>query len=289
MRISVLINNHNYGRYLSEAVVSASLQSLAPHEMIVIDDGSTDESATVLEKLHKEHPSLAYSLQNNLGQLAAFRAGAERAAGDWCALLDADDTWMPDHLETMRETMSQHPDVGIQFAAHRESSGPPLFRTSWPSVPIGPVAALVASSGLRFGSITSTICVRTDLLREITKTTLSLEDAWRIRADDVVIFGAALSGTKLFHGDKPTVNYRIHGQNAFAGNAKLAADTIFHQQLERVVELFRARYDLNGRNLTSRLIDEWRSQRAFAPRALRKRYRKNLRRAGLLARIASFF
>jgi len=289
MRISVLINNHNYGRFLREAVDSAARQSLSPHEMIVVDDGSTDDSRLTLDSLQKERPGLGIQFQTNGGQLAALRAGAEQASGEWCALLDSDDTWTPEHLFILRETVATYPDVGIYFAAHRESEGPPLYRTIWPPVPLGPVATLVAASGLRFGSITSAICLRTSILREVTATTRAMEPEWRTRADDVVVYGAALCATRLFHGETPTVRYRIHGANNFAGKKNRDAADEHNARRKRVLAALRARYGFNEKKLGVQLLTEWRSQRATAPAALRKRYRRCLRRHGLRFWLASLF
>jgi glycosyltransferase involved in cell wall biosynthesis len=288
MRISVLINNHNYGRYLGEAVESASLQVLAPHEVIVVDDGSTDDSRSILDSIQRKDPALVCHRQENMGQLAALRAGAERASGEWCALLDSDDTWTSRHLDVLRETRSRHPDIGIYFSGHTETEGPPLYRTVWPPVPLGPVPAFVAATGLRFGSITSAICLRTDLLREIVAATRPLEAEWRISADDVIIYGAALSATRLFHGDTPTVRYRIHGENNFAGNNNRAAQNEHGLRRERVIDVLRTRQGMNEENLLPLLLEEWRRQRATAPEALRKRYRRGLRKRSLRAWLASF-
>lgn len=289
MRISVLINNHNYGRYLGEAVESASLQLLAPHEVIVVDDGSTDDSRSILDSLQKKNPALVCHLQDNLGQLAAMRAAAERASGEWCALLDSDDTWSAKHLDVLRATRNRHPNIGIYFAAHSETDGPPLYRTVWPPIQLGPVPALVASTGLRFGSITSAICLRTDILREIVMATRSLEAEWRTRADDVIIYGATLKSTQLFHGDIPTVRYRIHGANSFAGKNNRDAQNEHRLRRKRVIDALRARSGMDNKNLLPLLLAEWRCQRSTAPEALRKRYRRSLRKKSLRAWLASFF
>jgi len=288
MGISVLINNYNYGCFISEAIASAARQCLTPEEIIVIDDGSKDNSREVLHELKKAYPNLSCLFQQNQGQLSALRKGVEHAKGEWCALLDSDDTWTPDHLETALASVCHHNGVGIYFAAHKESSGPPLFRSHFRAVPIGPVVALAALTNPRIGSITSTIFIRTKVLKYITQATVSIENEWKTRADDIVIYGAALSGTKLFHGDKVTVNYRIHGHNAFAGKSSESEEILFKIKLYKAKKILCSSYNLSEQNMIQMLIEEWNNQRDTAPKELKKRYRKKLRKCGLRAWLACY-
>jgi glycosyltransferase involved in cell wall biosynthesis len=131
MKLSVLINNYNYARFLSEALASVSAQSLAPHEIIVVDDGSTDESLQVLENLAATTPGLRIHAQTNGGQISALRAAVMLATGDWCVFLDADDTWAPDHLAELTAAIAGNPEISAYYCAHRETEGPPVYRIPW--------------------------------------------------------------------------------------------------------------------------------------------------------------
>ena len=85
---SVVIANHNYGEFLPETLETVLAQTYQPIEIVVVDDGSTDDSREVLARypLHAIH-------QENAGQAAALDVGVASARGEIICLLDADDGW----------------------------------------------------------------------------------------------------------------------------------------------------------------------------------------------------
>jgi glycosyltransferase involved in cell wall biosynthesis len=88
--ISIIITNFNYANFLPKAIESALSQGDGV-EVIVVDDGSTDQSRDVLTDLEKKHDNLCVILQDNTGPAAARNRGAKKAAGEWLCFLDADD------------------------------------------------------------------------------------------------------------------------------------------------------------------------------------------------------
>lgn len=90
--LSVVVNNYNYARYLGEAIESALAQAYTPLEVIVVDDGSTDESREVIARFGDR---IIPVLKENGGQASAFNAGFAAAAGDVVIFLDADDVLLP--------------------------------------------------------------------------------------------------------------------------------------------------------------------------------------------------
>lgn len=90
--VSIIINNYNYGRYLAAAIESALAQHYQPLEVIVVDDGSTDHSATVIARYQDRVHSI---FQANSGQGAALNAGFAAARGEILFFLDADDCLRP--------------------------------------------------------------------------------------------------------------------------------------------------------------------------------------------------
>src|SRR5712675_1199611 len=96
MRVSVIIPTYNSGRLVVEAVESALAQTLAPAEILVVDDGSTDDTR---DRLAKFGPPVSYIHQENQGVAAARNRGIRAATGDLVAFLDADDVWHPKKLE----------------------------------------------------------------------------------------------------------------------------------------------------------------------------------------------
>ncbi|MGA9115923.1 MAG: glycosyltransferase family 2 protein [Bacteroidota bacterium] len=96
--ISAVIPTYNRARTVVRAVQSALAQTRPPDEIIVVDDGSRDETASVLEEFA---PRIRLIRQENAGASAARNRGVREAAGDWIAFLDSDDLWEGRHLERM--------------------------------------------------------------------------------------------------------------------------------------------------------------------------------------------
>jgi glycosyltransferase involved in cell wall biosynthesis len=107
--ISVIVPTYNRASLLREAVDSALSQSLPPLEVIVVDDGSTDETEAVLETLTR-NPAVQTMRQRNQGVSVARNAGAARARGRYLAFLDSDDVWDRDKLLVQRRAIDDHPE-----------------------------------------------------------------------------------------------------------------------------------------------------------------------------------
>jgi glycosyltransferase involved in cell wall biosynthesis len=108
--ISVIIPTYNYARYLRDAIDSVLAQTVAPLEIIVVDDGSTDDTPQVLaaygEKIRAIH-------QSNLGVAAARNTGLAAARGECIAFLDSDDLWLPRKLELQIARLESDPSLGL--------------------------------------------------------------------------------------------------------------------------------------------------------------------------------
>ena len=108
--VSVIIPTFNRAAPLMRALNSVAEQTCAPLEVIAIDDGSTDNTA---ERIEQHFPHVRYFKQTNQGVSAARNTGIELAKGDWIALLDSDDEWLPGKLETQLAQLSQQREVLI--------------------------------------------------------------------------------------------------------------------------------------------------------------------------------
>jgi glycosyltransferase involved in cell wall biosynthesis len=106
MNISVVIPAYNSAAYIGETIDSARNQTQPPFEIIVVDDGSSDDTATVAAR----HGARVVR-QKNAGVCAARNTGILTACGDWIALLDHDDVWEPRKLERQAAAVAARPDV----------------------------------------------------------------------------------------------------------------------------------------------------------------------------------
>ncbi|MGY1703981.1 glycosyltransferase [Geodermatophilus sp. SYSU D00697] len=104
--VSVVIPCHNGGRYLGEAIESVLTQTYEPVELIVVDDGSTDESAVIAGR----YGQVRYVGQANSGPAAARNTGLDASIGTFCLFLDADDRLEPGALGTSVALLGAHPD-----------------------------------------------------------------------------------------------------------------------------------------------------------------------------------
>jgi glycosyltransferase involved in cell wall biosynthesis len=110
---SVLINNHNYGRFLAEAIESALDQTYAPLEVIVVDDGSSDESLDVITLYGDRITPVLISPSR--GQYAAINAGLAASSGEFVFLLDSDDVFASHKVEDVVATFEGHRAAGAYF------------------------------------------------------------------------------------------------------------------------------------------------------------------------------
>ena len=106
---SIIIACHNQAHFLHDAIESAVTQTYANREIIVIDDGSTDNTAQVAG----QYSAVRYLYQKNAGPSAARNAGVKNSRGEYLVFLDADDRLLPDALNVGLEYLQQHPDCAF--------------------------------------------------------------------------------------------------------------------------------------------------------------------------------
>lgn len=136
--ISVIIPVYNGERYLTAAIESVLVQTHTPGEIIVIDDGSTDESAKIAQRFA---PIVHYRWQSHGGISAARNRGVELACGNFLAFLDADDLWMEDKLARQVATFSHNPTLEAVFGHIQQFYSPELDEESKRQIAI-PVEAV---------------------------------------------------------------------------------------------------------------------------------------------------
>jgi len=110
--VSILINNYNYGQFLKEAIDSALQQTYKFIEVIVVDDGSTDNSKEIITYYGR---NIIAILKENDGQASAFNLGFDRSQGDIICFLDSDDRFKPNKVERIEELFRKYPQAGWVF------------------------------------------------------------------------------------------------------------------------------------------------------------------------------
>jgi glycosyltransferase involved in cell wall biosynthesis len=124
--VSVVVPTFNYGRFIHEALESVLRQTLVPEEIIVVDDGSTDDTVQTVRRFE---PQVKYFRQENGGVCKARNRGVAESSGTHLAFLDADDTWEASKLEKQLERFTSDAEIGLVHCGMQEfdgTSGRPL-------------------------------------------------------------------------------------------------------------------------------------------------------------------
>ena len=134
--VSIIIPNYNHGQYLAAAIQSVLNQEYRHFEIIIVDDGSTDNSRDVVVQFGDK---VNYIWQKNQGLSAARNTGINAAAGEYVGLLDADDMYEPDFMSTLVSLMANRPGIdgvycGYQFVDHENF---PLAQVEARAIPDG--------------------------------------------------------------------------------------------------------------------------------------------------------
>lgn len=119
MTVSVIVPTHNYGRFLGEAIGSLGRQGDVDWECVVVDDGSTDDTAEIVAALAASDGRISYLAQAATGPSAARNAGLAATSGEFVQFLDADDFLGPRKLRHQLEAFERHPQADVVYGSVR--------------------------------------------------------------------------------------------------------------------------------------------------------------------------
>jgi len=125
--VSVIIPVYNGARFIAEAIESVCAQNYDPMEIIVVDDGSIDETSSIVQSFK----DVRYIRQKNQGVAVARNTGIENSRGELIAFLDADDYWAPNKLGIQVNCLLKHPHVGYTLGMQRNFLEPGTVRPFW--------------------------------------------------------------------------------------------------------------------------------------------------------------
>ena len=201
--VSVIIPVYNGARFLRAALESVFAQTYRPFEVIVVDDGSTDDSGDIAQSF----PEVHYIHQKNQGVAAARNHGIEVARGEFFAFLDQDDLWTPEKLKLQVDYLQNHPDIGytltqLQFFLEPGTSLPSWFRKD-----------LLAS--VQTGWVLGTLLVRRNVFQQVG----NFAEAYSAANDSDWFFRAKAAEIQMAVVPELLLLKRIHESND-SGRAK---------------------------------------------------------------------
>lgn len=242
--VTVLICNYNYGRFLGEAIDSALGQTWKNIEVIVVDDGSTDESREVLKKYTGQIRTI---LKENGGQASAFNVGIAEARGEIICFLDSDDFWKP---EKVKRVVEKYKEAAWGLVCHKliafdQSSRVPDQTPTGESLggelKVGDLFNYIQDNGFRgHFNPTTAISMPSSLARVLIPIP---EEEWKISADSPLCYGAAChSRVGIINDDYGY--YRYHGDNIYASIRVNNSKTNFLFGIIRPIQRYYFLHDL---------------------------------------------
>ncbi len=237
--VSLIINNYNYGRYLYSAIDSALTQKYENKEIIVVDDGSTDNSREIINKFGN---FIVPIFKANGGQASAINAGFTVASGQYIFFLDADDYWKPEKIMTCIDAFQCSPECS--FLQHN------MIRVNENDEQLGVLKEQKLSEGnldIRKAFGMHYVLVPTSgkgFARAVLDKIMPIpEHIFRIRAD-FYLQTMAVFHTKVCAINQPLGFYRVHGHNLYSGiltEKKIMADLelifAYQQYLKKSVNI----------------------------------------------------
>jgi glycosyltransferase involved in cell wall biosynthesis len=201
--VSVVIPTHNHAHYLGEAIASALSQLDVRPEIIVVDDGSTDNPAAVVDA----YPSVRFLRQPNSGLAAARNTGWQHATGTFVVFLDADDRLLPNALRTNLQTFSTCPDCGFVYAGYAfiDDAGRLLRRAHIAEITADPYATFLRGNVI---GMHATVMYRRDVLEESGGFDPSLR-----ACEDYDLYLRISRTHPVAFSTETVAEYRLHGTN----------------------------------------------------------------------------
>ena len=222
MKTTCLINNYNYAKYVGDAIKSVLNQTVAFDEIIVVDDGSTDNSRDVIEGCIKNCDKAKVITKSNQGQLSCFNEGFKASTGDIIFFLDSDDLYMPNYLETALHFYRRSGDCDFLCCSIQEfelsnsvKSYIDYYSKETGDMGYSLLRTLYGRSWI--GSATSTLSMKRIILNKILP--LPFLEEWRTRADDCLVYGSSLVGARKYFIPQALIKYRVHKNNLWYGKS----------------------------------------------------------------------
>jgi glycosyltransferase involved in cell wall biosynthesis len=258
--VTALVDTFNHERYIEQALVSVLEQGLSPAELeiVVVDDGSTDKTPSIIQKFL---PRIKYLRKNNGGQASAFNRAFPEVHGRMVAFLDGDDWWANGKLATVIESLEQHPEVSAvghgRYEVQEETNEVQICapETTKHLHLETPEAAREASLEWSRFLLTSAITVRRRILEQVTP----IPEALVFSADAPIAMASMAAGVRLL--EQPLFYYRQHSHNQYAIDprdmTKLRRRSEMDERMFELLEPLLIGLGVSSESVDALLIPRW--------------------------------
>lgn len=204
---SVVIPLYNKAEYIGNCINAILKQTYSNFEIVIVNDGSTDSSANIVESISDKRIRLINQL--NAGVSAARNRGVEEAAYDIVAFCDADDIWEPNHLEILAELAIRYPECGVYATSYytRKNNHAPTLPHVYGQFPFDGNCGILSNyykiaSGTEFPIQMSSLSVRKKYMKEIGGFPVGIR-----RAEDIITIARLFAVCDFAYSRIPTTTY----------------------------------------------------------------------------------
>tara|TARA_R110000744_G_scaffold264592_1_gene378847 strand:- start:1296 stop:2198 length:903 start_codon:yes stop_codon:yes gene_type:complete len=208
--VSVILPVYNAEKYVVEAVMSICNQTYSNLELIIIDDGSTDNSKELIESIPDKR--IRFISRENRGLISTLNEGVRLSSGEYIARMDADDICSVDRIEKQVKHLELNPKIGVLFTSiHYIDAEGSIFRSK-----LSKRDRLLEPVELIFGC---PLCHPTAMfnLKTLTKGDISYDDDYR-KAEDFELWTRLITKTKIGLLSASLLKYRIHSESITSNN-----------------------------------------------------------------------
>jgi glycosyltransferase involved in cell wall biosynthesis len=296
-RVSVILPTFNRASFLPEAFLSIAAQTLSDWELIIVDDGSLDDTAEVCRSFAEEsHRPVLYVHQANAGAARARNTGIRRARAEYLAFFDSDDFWEPEYLSTLVGALEGAGGVDWAYAACRveerdtgrvlhantfHEDGRPRGFMQLATRSEGPLRVITDGGVIRealggglYNGFQNSVIRATCLARWDMPIVPS-----RIGEDTLTVVRALAAGITIGYVDEPLVRYRVHDANT--SSTDLSTEKMVRNTEEYDLGYAFLIHELQSRPDVARLVRRARGSRWFWTAGYAACWRQGRRREAL--------
>jgi glycosyltransferase involved in cell wall biosynthesis len=265
--VTIVLPTYNRASFLADAFESIERQTFSNWELVIVDDGSTDETRAVVARFADSHAhSVRYLFQSNRGPAAARNLGVHHAAGPYVAFFDSDDIWLPEYLARGARALDANADIDWVFSACRIvdlSTGlildPNTFYQNGRERPFlalnvekrdHDVNVIVDARALEYQLVHGLYCgPQNSMIRRTVFEHCAFPEHLRVGEDQFLVISALAQGRRLAYYPEPQVIYRIHDENSSGSSKTRSPESLISvlEPLARALQQLPLQLSLNRR------------------------------------------